>query len=209
MICHRVKTQSNLCCTRTTATFGIANEDDAVTTVVDVETHKVVVQINVGIEPEGMAVSPDGKTVITTSETTNMAHWIDVESHEIYANTLVDSRPRHAEFVKDGTELWVSSEIGGTISVFATEDQHETGKIRFEIKGVHPDLIQPVGFELTPGSQNCLYCAWPPRTTSLWSIPKPWRSRTTSLSGVGFGTWRLARITANCSRQTGSAAMSR
>lgn len=52
----------------------IANEDDAVTTVVDVETRRVVAQINVGIEPEGMAVSPDGKTVITTSETTNMAH---------------------------------------------------------------------------------------------------------------------------------------
>jgi len=54
----------------------IANEDDALTTVVDTEERKVVAQINVGIEPEGMAVSHDGKWAVTTSETTNMVHWI-------------------------------------------------------------------------------------------------------------------------------------
>lgn len=61
----------------------IANEDDAVTTVVDVETREVVAQIDVGIEPEGMAVSPDGKIVVTTSETTNMAHWIDTATKNL------------------------------------------------------------------------------------------------------------------------------
>ena len=129
----------------------IANEDDAITTVVDTRTRKVVAQIDVGVEPEGMAVSPDGKIVITTSETTNMAHWIDTETHELFANTLVDSRPRHAEFTKNGTELWVSSEIGGTITVFDVATQGETHKISFEIQGVHPDRVQPVGFKFTPG----------------------------------------------------------
>ena len=47
----------------------LANEDDAVTTVVDTETRSVVAQINVGIEPEGMAVSPDGKIAITITDT--------------------------------------------------------------------------------------------------------------------------------------------
>ncbi|NSX56231.1 YVTN family beta-propeller repeat protein [Parasulfitobacter algicola] len=129
----------------------IANEDDAITTVVDTETRKVVAQIDVGIEPEGMAVSPDGKIAITTSETTNMAHWIDTSTQELFANTLVDSRPRHAEFAKDGTELWVSSEIGGTITVFNVADQSEIAKIDFNVTGVHPDRVQPVGFEFTNG----------------------------------------------------------
>ncbi|KMK66989.1 YVTN family beta-propeller repeat protein [Puniceibacterium sp. IMCC21224] len=127
----------------------IANEDDAITTVVDVETHRVVRQINVGIEPEGMAVSPDGTLAVTTSETTNMAHWIDTASGELVANTLVDSRPRHAEFVKHGTELWVSSEIGGTITVFDVATKAEKAKITFDLPRIHPDLIQPVGFEFT------------------------------------------------------------
>jgi PQQ-dependent catabolism-associated beta-propeller protein len=127
----------------------IANEDDAITTVVDTETREVIAQIDVGIEPEGMAVSPDGKIAITTSETTNMAHWIDTDTRELFANTLVDSRPRHAEFVKGGSELWVSSEIGGTITVFDVESQAEKGKIEFDVKGVHPDRVQPVGFEFS------------------------------------------------------------
>ena len=131
----------------------IANEDDAITTVVDIESRTVIAQIDVGIEPEGMAVSPNGKIAITTSETTNMAHWIDTKTRELFANTLVDSRPRHAEFVKDGTELWVSSEIGGTITVFDVETQTEKAKIEFEVEGVHPDRVQPVGFELSTGDE--------------------------------------------------------
>ena len=43
-----------------------------------------------------MAISPDGKIVINTSETTNMAHFIDTKTHQIVANVLVDSRPRFA-----------------------------------------------------------------------------------------------------------------
>jgi PQQ-dependent catabolism-associated beta-propeller protein len=125
----------------------IANEDDAVTTVVDVVERKVVAQINVGIEPEGMGVSRDGTIVVTTSETTNMAHWIDTATHRIIANTLVDSRPRHARFTD--TELWVSSEIGGTITVFDIASKAEKAKIRFALPGVNRDLIQPVGFEFT------------------------------------------------------------
>lgn len=127
----------------------IANEDDAITTVVDTETRRVIAQIDVGIEPEGMAVSPDGKIAITTSETTNMAHWIDTETQQLFANTLVDQRPRHAEFTQDGAELWVSAEIGGTITVFDVASQSEKAKITFKIQGVHQDQIQPVGFEMT------------------------------------------------------------
>jgi PQQ-dependent catabolism-associated beta-propeller protein len=139
----------------------IANEDDAITTVVDTETRSVIAQIDVGIEPEGMAVSPDGKIAITTSETTNMAHWIDTETQQLFANTLVDSRPRHAEFVKEGQELWVSAEIGGTISVFDVATQAEKAKIDFNVKGVHPDRVQPVGFELT-GDEKTAFVALGP-----------------------------------------------
>ncbi|MEM8579538.1 MAG: PQQ-dependent catabolism-associated beta-propeller protein, partial [Pseudomonadota bacterium] len=130
-------------------------------TVVDTETRKVVAQIDVGIEPEGMAVSPDGKIAITTSETTNMAHWIDTDSQSLFANTLVDSRPRHAEFIKDGSELWVSAEIGGTISVFDVATQTEVTKIDFEVEGVHPDRVQPVGFEMTAGDTHAFVALGP------------------------------------------------
>ncbi len=139
----------------------IANEDDAITTVVDTETRRVIAQIDVGVEPEGMAVSPDGSMVITTSETTNMAHWIDTETHDIFANSLVGQRPRHAEFTSDGKTLWVSGEIGGDIVLFNVEDQTQIGQVTFEIKGVHPDMIQPVGFKLTPDDQYAFVALGP------------------------------------------------
>ena len=137
----------------------IANEDDAVTTVVDVDSRKVVAQINVGIEPEGMGVSPDGAIVVTTSETTNMAHWIDTRTHQIIANTLGDTRPRHAEFT--ASELWVSSEVGGTVTVFDVATKAEKAKIRFAIPGVNDDLIQPVGFEFTPDQSTAFVALGP------------------------------------------------
>ncbi|ARE40771.1 hypothetical protein RGUI_2630 [Rhodovulum sp. P5] len=139
----------------------IANEDDAITTVVDTETRHVIAQIDVGIEPEGMAVSPEGKIAVTTSETTNMAHWIDTGTHKLFANTLVDARPRHAEFVKHGTELWVSAEIGGTVTVFDVATQTEKAKIAFPLKGVHPDRVQPVGFELTADEKTAFVALGP------------------------------------------------
>ena len=105
-------------------------------------------EIPVGVEPEGMGISPDGKTIVNTSETTNMAHFIDRDSQEIVANVLVDSRPRFAEYKKDGSEIWVSAEIGGTVSVIDDATKEMKHKITFEIPGISSESIQPVGVRL-------------------------------------------------------------
>jgi PQQ-dependent catabolism-associated beta-propeller protein len=96
-----------------------------------------------------MAMSPDGKTLVSTSETTNIAHFIDTATRQIVANVLVDARPRYAEFKQDGSELWVSSEIGGTVSVIDPAKREIKTKIKFEIPGLLREMIQPVGVNLT------------------------------------------------------------
>jgi PQQ-dependent catabolism-associated beta-propeller protein len=96
-----------------------------------------------------MGVSHDGKWIVNTSETTNMAHFIDAESHEITDNVLVDQRPRFAEWTEDDAEIWVSAEIGGTVSVIDNETRTIKTKISFEIPGVPPEAIQPVGVRVT------------------------------------------------------------
>ncbi|PKQ14079.1 MAG: hypothetical protein CVT70_01080 [Alphaproteobacteria bacterium HGW-Alphaproteobacteria-1] len=130
----------------------IANEDDNLVTVTDTETRQILAEIPVGVEPEGMGISPDGKFVVNTSETTNMAHFISTEDYEIKYNVLVDQRPRYAQYTADGTRLYVSSEIGGTVTVMdIAEDGAPTvvGKITFEVPGVQPEWLQPVGVKVT------------------------------------------------------------
>jgi YVTN family beta-propeller protein len=84
---------------------------------------EVLAQIDVGVEPEGMAVSPDGKWAVNTSETTNMLHWIDTSTPAAGRQHPVDQRPRHVEFDKDGKRLWASAEIGGTVTVLDVDSR--------------------------------------------------------------------------------------
>jgi PQQ-dependent catabolism-associated beta-propeller protein len=90
-------------------------------------------------------VSPDDKLVAATSEATSMAHIIDATTNEVAANILVDTRPRVAKFTPDGSLVWVSAEIGGTIAVIDPKTFKIVKKFGFEIPGVRPELIQPMG----------------------------------------------------------------
>ncbi|MBE7200176.1 MAG: PQQ-dependent catabolism-associated beta-propeller protein, partial [Parafilimonas terrae] len=98
---------------------------------------------------EGMGLSPDGKILVNTSETTNMAHFIDTKTFQVIDNVLVDARPRFAEFTADGKYLWVSAEVGGTVSVIDVAQRRVIKKITFKIPSVNDEAIQPVGIRIT------------------------------------------------------------
>lgn len=93
----------------------ISNEDDAKASVFDPVTGRQLAEIPVGLEPEGVAISPDGKQVIITSESTNMLHVIRVPEHDIVANILVGARPRAAVFNNSGALAYATSEISGEV----------------------------------------------------------------------------------------------
>jgi PQQ-dependent catabolism-associated beta-propeller protein len=128
---------------------AVANENDNTVTIIDLERRVRLGEVQVGVEPEGMGISPDGRILVNTSETTNMAHFIDTQTRKIVANVLVDARPRFAEFKRDGSELWVSSEIGGTVSVIDPVKHAVTAKISFDIPGLRKEAIQAVGIGIT------------------------------------------------------------
>ena len=71
---------------------------------IDIARRAQVGDVQVGVEPEGMGISPDGKILVNTSETTNMAHFIDTATRKVVASVLVDARPRFATFKEDGSE---------------------------------------------------------------------------------------------------------
>jgi PQQ-dependent catabolism-associated beta-propeller protein len=125
------------------------------------ETRTRLGEVQVGVEPEGMGLSPDGKILVNTSETTNMAHFIDTATREIVANVLVDARPRVAEFKKDGSELWVSSEIGGTVSIIDPVKREVRKKIGFDIPGLRREAIQPVGVRISDDGKTAFVALGP------------------------------------------------
>ncbi|NNL99437.1 MAG: PQQ-dependent catabolism-associated beta-propeller protein [Gammaproteobacteria bacterium] len=99
----------------------ISNEDDAKASVYNPADGSLVAEIKVGIEPEGVAASPDGSKVVVTSESTNMLHVISVPQHRIEANILVGARPRSAAFSPDGKLIYATSEISGEIKKIDAE----------------------------------------------------------------------------------------
>ena len=52
-------------------------------TVVDMNEKMIIDDIPVGVEPEGMGLTNNGAVLVNTSETTNMAHFIDTETSRI------------------------------------------------------------------------------------------------------------------------------
>ena len=95
----------------------IANEDDSLVTIMDIKSGEVLAEIPVGVEPEGMSVSPDGNTPSPPRRARAWRMSSTTLKLKLIANVLVDSRPREAKFTHDGKELWVSSEVGGTVAV--------------------------------------------------------------------------------------------
>ena len=91
-----------------------------------------------------------------------MAHFINTESLEIADNVLVDARPRVAQYTPDGKEVWVSSEIGGTVSVIDAETRKIKNKIVFEVSGLRSESIQPVGIKIASDGSNKAYIALGP-----------------------------------------------
>ena len=75
-------------------------------------------EVPVGAQPEGVGISPDGKTLIVTSDTASTAHFIDPTACKLIDSVIVGNRPRSVLFIKQGKEAWVSSEQRGTISIF-------------------------------------------------------------------------------------------
>ena len=70
-------------------------------------------------------------------------------------------RPRFAEFKPDGSELWVSSEIGGTVSIIDPVKRIVTDKINFNIPGLRREAIQPVGIGITRDGKTAFIALGP------------------------------------------------
>jgi len=136
-----------------------------------------------------MGLSPDGKYLVNTSETTNMAHVIDTAKREVVANVLVDSRPRRAVWTADGAQFWVSAEIGGTVSVVDAGNYKIVKRIPFAVPGVPNEAIQPVGIAITRDRRLAFVALGPANRVAVIDAQ---RYEVTRYLLVGQRVWSLA-----------------
>jgi len=85
-------------------------------------------------------------------------------------NVLVDNRPRVAEFTPDGKEVWVSAEIGGTVTVIEAATRKVLGKVNFEIQGITKDAIQPVGVRITKDNKKAFVALGPANRVAVVDV---------------------------------------
>ena len=105
--------------------------------------------VEVGEEPEGILVSPDGKTVFVTSEVANIVHVVDTASASIRANIVAGNRPRRFALTPGGDSLWVTNELSGSVSVVDLGTMQVADAIEFKPKGFRPEDVTPVGITMT------------------------------------------------------------
>jgi PQQ-dependent catabolism-associated beta-propeller protein len=90
-----------------------------------------------------------------------MAHFINLKTRQVEDSVLVDQRPRVAQFTNDGRQVWVSSEIGGTVSVIDLASRKVLKKISFQIPGIRKESIQPVGIKLSKDGKRAFVALGP------------------------------------------------
>ena len=110
---------------------------------------KGMITVDVGQEPEGILVSPDGKLAFVSSEVANMVHVVDTASVEIRANIVVGNRPRRFALPGGGDMLWVTNELSGSASVIDLNSMEVVNTMEFLPKGFRPEEVTPVGITVT------------------------------------------------------------
>ncbi|MEC8148406.1 MAG: PQQ-dependent catabolism-associated beta-propeller protein [Pseudomonadota bacterium] len=165
----------------------ISNEEVAEASVIDPKSGNMVAKIKVGIEPEGVSISPDGSTIVVTSESSNMAHFISNSDYTITKNVLVGSRPRASCFSRKGKFVFVTSEISGEIYKIQVSDGSIADKLSLPNEMAKPKDI------ILGGDGKTLYVAGG-RANMIYVIDSD-KMEVINTIGVGRRVWGLALST--------------
>ena len=145
--------------------------------------------VQVGVEPEGMTISPDGKFLINTSETTNMAHFIDTATREVVASVLVNSRPRFA-----GVQAR-RLRVVGFLRDWRHGLDHRPCQTRcyrqghFQHSRVASEAIQPVGIGITKDDKTAFVALGPANRVAVVNAAT---HAVTKYLLVGQRVWHMA-----------------
>jgi YVTN family beta-propeller protein/parallel beta-helix repeat protein len=95
----------------------ITNYFNNTVSVIDTATNNVVDTVNVGSNPFGVAVSPDGTNVYITNLGSGNVSVIDAATNNVIATVNAGKRPYGIAVSPEGSKVYVTNEYSGTVSV--------------------------------------------------------------------------------------------
>ncbi len=105
--------------------------------------------IEVGQEPEGVALSPDGRFLYVTLEGDNQVAVIDAASRRLIRRFAVGSRPRGVAFTPDGTRAFVANELDSSVSLIDARLHQVVGTVRLTGRD-----CRPMGVAVSPDGKR-------------------------------------------------------
>jgi serine/threonine-protein kinase len=89
----------------------------------------VTATILVGLAPEGVVLSPDGRRIYVTNSHSNSVSVIDTDSKTLTATIPVGQKPRSVAFTPDGRRIYVTNNDSNSVSVIDTASNTVTTTI--------------------------------------------------------------------------------
>jgi YVTN family beta-propeller protein len=129
--------------------FYGALEDTKSLIVMDIGTGMVLANVPVGDEPEGVAVSPDGKLVYVTVEGDNVLVAVDPVTFAVIKRIPVGKRPRSVAFAKDGAHAYVTGENDASLTLIDVARQTVVQTVKVPGAGA-----RPMGVAVSPDGKH-------------------------------------------------------
>ena len=82
----------------------------------DLESGRLIAKLPTGLEPDGIAITGDGKLIFVASENAGLVHVFDGATYQPLDVIRTNLRPRRIAL--SNNELWVSSEMGSRVEIF-------------------------------------------------------------------------------------------
>jgi 40-residue YVTN family beta-propeller repeat len=162
----------------------VASEDTGRAQILSAATGETLGSVEVNAEPEGVAVSPDGRFAYVASESDNVLTVIDLARNAKLRQLKLAERPRGVLFSADGGRAFVTGEADRSVTALDARSHSIVGR------AVLPDPnAKPMGLAISPDGAH-LYVTTG-RGGALVSLKLPELSVERSI-GVGPRPWGVA-----------------
>jgi YVTN family beta-propeller protein len=138
------------------------NHGEGTVSAIDTATNQVVGSpIEVGEEPEAIAITPDGRSVYVASYGEGTVSAIDTATNQVVGSPIeVGEGPAGIAISPDGKTAYVTNEEEGTVSAIDTQTNHVRGS-------PIPVGTDPIGIAITPDGRSVYVASYGEGTVSV------------------------------------------